>query len=257
MQDRAIYKNMAGKTAVVTGATSPMGRATCRAFAANAVKLVINARTQAKLNDLAQTLREEGAEVLASAADCATDEGVTLLRKQTQRAFGTADYLLAFAGGGQVSKAALEEISEEEWQANLDGHLTATWRTLKAFLPDMRAQKSGVIVTMASAGARVFTGAPTAYVASKAGIMSLTRQLAREAGAAGIRVNCLAPASIMTDEMENGLPKERAAQLRELFPLGRIGRPEDVAGAALFLCSDSASWISGVTLDIAGGMVML
>jgi 3-oxoacyl-[acyl-carrier protein] reductase len=109
---------------------------------------------------------------------------------------------------------------------------------------------------MASVAARLPGGAPLAYAAAKAGIIVLSQQVAREAAPSHVRVNCLTPSTVVNERMKRLMPEERLQQLASMFPLGRLGVPADVAQAALFLASDASSWITGVTLDVAGGQVM-
>jgi 3-oxoacyl-[acyl-carrier protein] reductase len=120
----------------------------------------------------------------------------------------------------------------------------------------MIARGSGCIVNMASAGGRVAAGAPAAYGAAKAGVIMLTRHLAQEAGQYGIRVNCVSPSAVLTERTRKSIPDEQERQMRAAFPLGRLGHPQDVAASTLFLLSSASSWITGVTLDVAGGRVM-
>jgi 3-oxoacyl-[acyl-carrier protein] reductase len=115
----------------------------------------------------------------------------------------------------------------------------------------------GSIITMASSAARLPVGAPVAYAAAKAGVIMLTRHLATEVGRHGIRVNCLAPHTILTDEIRQRMPDQMQREWAAQVPLGRLGTPEDVAMAALFLASESAAWITGVTLDVAGGRIVI
>jgi 3-oxoacyl-[acyl-carrier protein] reductase len=119
----------------------------------------------------------------------------------------------------------------------------------------------GAIVTMASTAARFAggerIGAPTGYAVAKAGVVRLTQEVAKEVASDGVRVNCVSRATILTERLEWTIPADRRAQLTAMYPLGRLGTPEDVAGAVLFLASDSSAWITGVTLDVAGGQVML
>jgi 3-oxoacyl-[acyl-carrier protein] reductase len=109
---------------------------------------------------------------------------------------------------------------------------------------------------MASGAARQPGGAPVAYAAAKAGIVNFTQQAAVQVGPANVRVNCIAPAAVLTDAMAVSVPEERQRQLVAAYPLGRLGRPDDVAAAALFLASSASSWITGVTLDVAGGQII-
>jgi 3-oxoacyl-[acyl-carrier protein] reductase len=114
----------------------------------------------------------------------------------------------------------------------------------------------GSIVTMASSAARFPTGAPAPYAAAKAGVIMLSRQVANEVGKHGVRVNCLAPHTVLTERVQRFMPEEQR-QMAAAMPLGRLGTPEDVALATLFLASDSSSWITGVTLDVAGGRTIV
>ncbi len=113
------------------------------------------------------------------------------------------------------------------------------------------------MVTMASSAGRVPTQAPTAYAAAKAGVVMLSRKVADEVGGHGVRVNCLAPDSVLTERTRSYMTEDQVRQWAEAFPLGRMGAPEDVALATLFLASESSSWLTGVTLDVAGGKIML
>jgi len=117
-------------------------------------------------------------------------------------------------------------------------------------------RRGGVIVTMASVAARLPGGAPIAYAAAKAGIVNLSQQVAKEVARHGIRVNCLAPSTVTNERMRAAIPLEQQDQMAALHPLGRLGEPQDVADAALWLASDASSWVTGITLDIAGGQVM-
>jgi len=162
----------------------------------------------------------------------------------------------AFAGGGTARPGPVAQITEGEWHSTVDGSLTTTFLTLKAFLPGMAERGGGSIVTMASSAARVPTAAPAPYAAAKAGVVMLTRHVASEVGPYGVRVNCLAPHTVLVERTRRFMPEERRRQVAAEIPMRRLGDPEDVALAAVFLASDSSSWITGVTLDVAGGWVM-
>jgi 3-oxoacyl-[acyl-carrier protein] reductase len=157
-----------------------------------------------------------------------------------------------------VRPGPIEEISEEGWHASIDANLTSTFLTVKSFLPGMKERGHGSIVTLSSAAARRPTPqSPFAYAAAKAATEILTKGLSAQAGPHGIRVNCVAPETIMTERNEQQIPAEIQRALVESHPVRRLGTPEDVAQAVLFLAADSASWISGVVLDIAGGSVLV
>lgn len=251
------YPDLAGKVAVITGGSGGIGAATCRLLAAQGAKVVVNGRDRAKINDVVDKIQVDGGMAVGVAADCTDPAAVQRLRQRTEKEFGPADVLAAFAGGGQARPGPVAEITEQGWQSTMDGSLTATFLTLRSFLPGMMQRGQGAILTMASSAARLpGLGAPAPYVAAKAGVIALTRQVATEAGRHGVRVNCLAPHTVLTERVAKMMPEERRRQLQAAVPLGRLGTPEDVAAAALFLASDSASWLTGVTLDVAGGYVM-
>jgi 3-oxoacyl-[acyl-carrier protein] reductase len=138
----------------------------------------------------------------------------------------------------------------------VERNLTATFLTLKTFLPALITRRTGSIITMASVAARLPGGAPIAYAAAKAGIILLTKQVAKEAAPSGVRANCIAPSTVLTERMQQAIPTEQQRQMTAMYPLGRLGMPADVANASLFLASDASSWITGITLDIAGGQAM-
>jgi 3-oxoacyl-[acyl-carrier protein] reductase len=138
----------------------------------------------------------------------------------------------------------------------LETNLTATFLTVQTFLPAMIERRQGAIITMSSSAARQPERTSAAYAAAKAGVIALTRQLASETAAHGIRVNCLAPASTLNERMQAHMSDQQLEQLASAFPLGRIALPRDIADAAAFLASDASSWMTGVTLDIAGGKIM-
>jgi 3-oxoacyl-[acyl-carrier protein] reductase len=251
-----VYPDLAGKVAVVTGGSGGIGAATCRLLAANGAKVAVNGRDQARIDAVVDGIGATGGEAVGVAADCTDLAAVERLRQQVEQAFGPAEVLAAFVGGGRARPGPVAEVPEEDWRSTVDGSLTATFLTLKSFLPGMLQRRRGAILTMASSAARLpGLGAPAPYVAAKAGVIMLTRQVASEVGRQGVRINCLAPHTVLTERIAQMMPEERQRQLEAAIPLGRLGTPEDVALAALFLASDSASWLTGVTLDVAGGFV--
>src|SRR5262249_54382374 len=152
----------------------------------------------------------------------------------------------------------LENISEDGWRLSIDGNLTATFLSLKSFLPSMKERRRGSIVTISSAAARrPHPGTPIPYAAAKAGIIIMTQHLATQVGPFNIRVNCITPETILTEGNRERIPAALQATLAEAHPLQRLGTVEDIAQAALYLASDSAAWITGIVLDVAGGAVML
>ena len=148
-------------------------------------------------------------------------------------------------------------IPEAGWRASIDGNLLAAFLTLKSFLPGMKARRRGAIITMASSAGRQPDGrAPIPYGAAKAAIALLTQDVAAQAGPYGIRVNCIAPETILTERNQERIPPAQQAAMAEYHPLKRLGTTQDVATAAEFLASDDAAWITGTILDDTGGAVM-
>jgi 3-oxoacyl-[acyl-carrier protein] reductase len=251
------YPDLAGKVAVVTGGSGGIGAATCRLLAANGARVAVNGRDPGRVQAVVDAIRAGGGQAVGAAGDCTDLAAVEQVRRQVEQDLGPAEVLAAFAGGGRARPGPVANVPEADWRSTLDGSLTATFLTLKGFLPGMIERGRGVVLTMASSAARPpGLGAPAPYVAAKAGVVMLTRQVAGEVGRHGVRVNCLAPHTILTEQVRRAAPEEWRQKMAAAVPLGRLGTPEDVALAAVFLASDSAAWLTGVTLDVAGGYVM-
>jgi 3-oxoacyl-[acyl-carrier protein] reductase len=183
---------------------------------------------------------------------------VEAARLRIEAEFGPVDILVANAGGSFTPPGLLEDTSEDGWRASVDGNLTATFLTIKSFLPGMKERRRGSIITVSSAaGRRPQPRAPIPYSVAKAGIELMSQNVAAQAGPYGIRVNCIAPETILTERNLERIPQQQLASLVDTHPLKRLGTPEDVACAAVFLASGEAGWITGVVLDVAGGAVML
>lgn len=251
------YPDLAGKVAVVTGGSKGIGASTCRVLAANGVRVAINGRDAAAIDELVGEIGAAGGEAVGVVADVCDSDAIDRMRDEVERELGPTDILVPFAGGFGAY-TAVQDITEEEWRSIIDSNLTATFLTVKSFLPGMIEQRHGVIVTMSSNGGRFLDVNLTAtYAAAKAGIAMFSRHVAREVGQHGIRVNCVAPATTLSERVERIMPEDRRDEVAAMSPLGRLGLPRDTALATLFLVSDSASWLTGVTLDIAGGRIML
>jgi 3-oxoacyl-[acyl-carrier protein] reductase len=249
------YPELAGKVAFVTGATSFLGASTCRLLAANGVRVGVSGRDRAAIDDIVREIQSAGGSAIASPADCTKAATLAAARELVMRELGPVDILVAFAGGGGEPTPFLA-LDEERWRAVVDENLTATFLTIKTFAPAMVERRRGSIVTMASSAGRTPGLASPPYAAAKAGIVMLTGHLAKELGPSGVRVNCIAPSAVMNRRLAN-LPPEKLAEIGAGFPLGRIGTPEDVALTTLYLASNSASWVTGVTLDVSGGRVIV
>jgi 3-oxoacyl-[acyl-carrier protein] reductase len=251
------YPDLAGKVAVVTGGSKGIGASTCRLLAANGVKVAVVGRDQAGIHKVVQSITSERAPAIGVSADMVSYDDTERMRQLVEAELGPVDILVPFAGGfGRHTP--IQDITEEEWRFVIDSNLTSTFFTCKAFLPGMIERRRGSIITMASNAGRILDIPLTAsYAAAKAGIVMFTRHVAKEVGPHGVRANCVAPATTMSERVDRILTPERVQELAELAPLKRIGQPEDTALATLFLASEASSWITGITLDVAGGRIML
>jgi 3-oxoacyl-[acyl-carrier protein] reductase len=252
------YPDLAGKVAVVTGGSKGIGAATAVLLGRNGARVAVCGRDPETIERTTSETRDAGAaDAVGLAADLTTADGVARLRAEVEDRLGPAEIVMAFAGGFGA-RTALLETELDEWRSVVESNLTSTFLTLREFAPGMAERGSGSIVTMASNAARFLDIKLTAsYAAAKAGIAMLSRHAALELGPRGVRVNVLAPATILSERVKNNMDEERLAAIAEMSPLGTIGVPEDPALAALFLASDSARWLTGVTLDVAGGRIMM
>jgi 3-oxoacyl-[acyl-carrier protein] reductase len=255
-----VYPDLAGKVAVVTGGSRGIGAATCRMLAANGAKVMVNGRDETAVGDTVESIRTDGGDAAGFPGNAADLDTLQRLREEAERVYGPVDVLGAFVGSGGPPPGPTARITEPEWDAAIRGNLSVAFLTLKTFLPGMVERRRGSIITMASTAGRYAggdpIGAPTGYAVAKAGLVRLTQEVAKEVARNGVRVNCVSPSTVLTERTQAVIPAERRAQLTAMHPLGRLGTPEDVACAVLFLASECSSWITGVTIDVAGGQVM-
>ena len=241
---------------MITGGSAGIGAATARLLAANGVRLAVSARRETPLRALVEELQAGDAEAIAVPADASRSADMERLQRTVEAELGPADIVMPFAGGFR-SYTPLQDITEDEWRRVVDDNLTATFLAVKAFLAGMLDRRRGAIVTMASNAARTLDIPLTAsYASAKGGVVVFTRHAAKELGPHGIRVNCIAPATVLSERLESVMPDATRELATRLAPLGRIGVPGDAANAAVFLASDAASWLTGITIDVAGGRVM-
>jgi 3-oxoacyl-[acyl-carrier protein] reductase len=252
----AHYPDLAGKVAVVTGGSRGIGAATSRYLADNGVRVAAVARDRTALGAVVEEIRWAGGTAIGIAADCTDPAAVDAMRERVEREFDEVDVVAAFAGGAGAPRPSME-LSVDEWRRILDSDLTATFLTIQAFLPSMAGRGRGSIITMSSAAGRLPSRANAAYAAAKAGVAMLTRHLAGEYAPSGVRLNCVAPSAVRNEKMDRAMSADQLARLGGSFPLRRVGVPDDVAAATAFLASDASSWITGITLDIAGGKIIM
>jgi 3-oxoacyl-[acyl-carrier protein] reductase len=247
-----------GKVALVTGSSRGIGRAIATAFAKHGASVALHGRDAKALEEVRTQVTQTSARAIVVRGDVTKWSDVEAIRAAVESGLGPLDILVANAGASLTMPAPLEEITEDSWRATVDANLTATFLTLKSFIPGMKARRSGVIITMASAAARKpHPKAPIPYGAAKAGIQTLTQDVAGQLGPFNIRVNCIAPETILTERNASRIPEAQQRDMAAAHPIPRLGTPEDVAHAALYLASPQASWITGVVLDVAGGAVMV
>jgi 3-oxoacyl-[acyl-carrier protein] reductase len=246
------------KVALVTGSSRGIGAAIAHLFAQEGARVVVHGRDIAALSAVQTAIEGAGGRAIRVAADLTRYADIEAMRRQIERELGPVDILVANAGGSFTPPGPLEEVTEEGWRASLDGNLTATFLTIKSILPGMKQRNAGNLITVSSAaGRRPHPRSPIPYAAAKAGIEILTKDLAAQVGPYGIRANCIAPETILTERNKQRIPDAQQQELADAHPIRRLGTPEDVARAALFLASEDAAWITGVVMDVAGGAVMI
>lgn len=239
---------------IVTGGGSGIGRATAKRFAAEGASVVVADMVGTRAEGVVAEIRADGGSATARQADVTVAADVSAMDEAAREAFGSVDVLVNNAGFGDAD--GLIEIDEATWDREVAINLKAAFLCSKTVLPGMMERRSGVIVNIASVNGIAFF-ANEAYSAAKAGMINLTRSIAVRYGAFGIRANAIAPGTIRTPLWQERVDKEPAIfeRLVRWYPLGRVGEPEDVASAAVFLASDDAAWITGEVLRVDGGLL--
>jgi NAD(P)-dependent dehydrogenase (short-subunit alcohol dehydrogenase family) len=244
-------KLLGGKVAIVTGASRGIGAASARAFAEAGAAVVLAARTASAISAIADEINRSGGRALAVPTDVTDPESVARLVDETVKAFGRLDVAFNNAGAGQMPKA-LADISFEDFETGLKANLYGAFLGMKYEIPAMLAGGGGAIVNMSSTAG--LQGAPGMgpYSAGKHGVVALTKIAALDYGKRNIRVNAIAPGPIVNEQMSR-LPEERLKEIARFIPMGRTGQIDEVARAAVWLCSDEASFITGAVLSVDGG----
>lgn len=246
------------KVALVTGGGTGIGRAIAVLFAQEGAQVVVAGRTEATGIATVNDIRRAGGTALFVRADVSHAADVERLVETTVNQFGRLDILVNNAGIGGTG-TLLAETTEEEWDAVLDVNLKGHFLCCKYAIPHLRAAGNGVIINTSSVLGCLTLPGTSAYSASKAGILALTKVLALEVARDGIRVNCLVPGSVDTPMMWEGLTDEERRAVEPLVadaePVGRIGRPEEIARAALFLACEDSSFMTGAPLIVDGGLL--
>ena len=245
-----------GKVALVTGAGQGMGRAVSEKLAAGGARLVINDVDANTAAATTTTLVARGEDALAIAGDVSSSRDVNRIVEKSIKRFGSVDILVNNAG--VLRPTAVIDIEEDEWDWVVNVNLKGTYLCSRAVLPIMREKGWGRIVNFSStAGKNVSTVGGAHYTAAKAGILGFTRHLAKEAAAYGVTVNSVCPGLINTEMVRSTIDQERTQTYARSFPIKRLGEPSEVAELVAFLASDRAAYITGASLDINGGDLMV
>lgn len=244
---------MNGEIALVTGASRGIGRALLLALAAQGATVVGTATTDAGAAGITQALRDAGYIGGGLVLNVGEQASVDALLAQMTAQFGAPTILVNNAGITRDN--LLMRMKNDEWDAVIDTNLTSVYRLSKACLRGMTKARKGRIINITSVIGATGNAGQTNYAAAKAGMIGFTKALAREVGSRAITVNCVAPGFIDTD-MTRALPEAQREGLLSSIPLGRLGQPEEIAGAVVFLASAAAAYITGETLHVNGGMHM-
>lgn len=245
-----------GRVALITGAAGGMGRAIALALAERGTSLVLNDTSTQALEPLISELGSRGVGVVGSATDVTDPEAVASMVDVAVDRLGAIDILVNNAG--VLRPTRFTDITPEEWAFVVGVNLTGSFLCSRAVVPAMRAAGWGRIVNLSStAGKNVSTMGGAHYTAAKAGVLGLTRAVAAEVAADGITVNAVCPGLIDTDMTRNTITVEQQEAYARSFPIPRLGAPEEVASLVAFLASDDAAYITGASLDINGGDLMI
>jgi len=245
--------DFAGRVVLITGAARGLGRATAERFLTQGAQVAVNVRTSDRGDAL---VRELGGGAFAVPGDLTDARATRSLVARTVDRFGRLDVLVNNAAVAYATR--IDAISEAEWRTTLDVNLTAAFLCLQAAIAPMTAQKYGRIINVSStAGRSVSTLAGAHYTATKAGLLGLTRAAAKELGSRGITVNAVCPGLFDTELARSAANPERLDALQRMFPVPRLGRPDEVAALICYLASEAAGYVTGASLDINGGSLLL
>jgi NAD(P)-dependent dehydrogenase (short-subunit alcohol dehydrogenase family) len=251
-------KKFSGKVIVVTGATSGIGHACAIAFANEEAKIVCVGRKEDALKDVAAEIRNAGADVLTVRADLSHEDEADQVIDQALKTFGGVDVLVNAAGF--LTTGTIENTSQDAWDEMMNVNVRAVFRLMQKALPSLIDRRGNIVNVSSVTGLRSFPGV-LAYCVSKAAVDQLTRCAALELAAKGVRVNAVNPGVVVTEiHKRGGMNAEAYAAFLEhsktTHPIGRTGRPEEIASLVLFLASDEAGWITGGTYSIDGGRAL-
>ncbi|MDX9827775.1 MAG: SDR family NAD(P)-dependent oxidoreductase [Spirochaetia bacterium] len=251
-------KRLENRVAIVTGSAQGMGYAIATALADEGAKVVITDINKTQIDAAVDSLKAKGYQAAGYPMDVTKKADVQAVMASVKKDLGSIDILVNNAGGGLNTPYELEEIEEKHWDLVLNVNLKGAFFCCQAVLPHMIEAKGGAIVNISAlAGHWRASLAGVAYTSAKAGVEGLMRQLAYDYGKHGIRVNAVAPTVTLTGERMKNLwgnkAEEEQARIMSAIPLRRLSEPKEIAAAVVFLASDEASYITGITLDVVGG----
>lgn len=243
--------------AIVTGGGGGIGRAISLRLAGSGARVVVGDIDRARAEQVAGEVTDKRGRALAVEVDVTRAPQVQAMVQRTLETFGTVDVLVNNAGYGRSIPSVLD-ITEEEWDRSLSLNLKSAFLCSKAVVKVFLEKKAGNIVNISSlAGRSTSTIAGADYTAAKAGVLGLTRHLARELAPHGIRVNAICPGPVDTQLVRGSLSQSEMDAIAERIPMRRLGRPEDIAGVVAFLLSADANYMTGACLDVNGGLLMM
>lgn len=249
-------ESLKDKTALITGGGQGMGLAVARALGARGANLAINDISASRAEEAAASLTSDGLTAIAVPADITSKSDIQQMVQQTLDAFGGLHILINNAG--ILYPTSVADMPEDEWDRVIEVNLKGTFLCAQAVLPAMKEAGWGRIVNFSStAGKNVSTVGGAHYTASKAGVLGFTRHLAKEVAPAGITVNAVCPGLIDTEMVRATIDDAKTKAYAGSFPIQRLGQPSEVADLVAFLASDQAAYITGASLDINGGDLMI
>ena len=245
--------NLNDKVVIITGASQGIGRTMATVFAESDANVICVARSEDKIKELSSEIENKGGRAIPIACDIGDGDAFSNTIKSVVDQFGKLDILINNAG--ITRDALLMRMNESQWDEVIQTNLKGAFFGMKAAIRPMMKNKFGRIINITSIVGLTGNPGQANYAASKAGLIGMTQSIAKEVGSRGITVNCIAPGWIDT-EMTEELPENSKRDLLDRIPIGKIGKPENIAHAAVFLASDEASYITGQTITVDGGRVI-
>jgi 3-oxoacyl-[acyl-carrier protein] reductase len=253
----ATYPELSGRVVAVTGAAQGIGAVTARAFATQGARVALLDIDEAGMKSVADAIAANGARALSIRVDVTDEKSVNSAIAAVATGLGGLDVLVNCAGGyGRLS--SVEDMPAEEWDRTIALNQRSVFLASRAAIAHLKRSKAGRIINVSSiSGRQVTVASSPAYVSAKAAVIQLTRYLAQELGPHGVTANAIAPITTLTPRVAALRTEAEVARIASQVPLKRLAEPEDHAQAMLFLASDAAAYINGVTLDVNGGRIMM